>query len=49
MQNNSLSSTVPSFAKVKAYDFDESEESFALYQELSKIAEEIEECRSRNC
>ena len=41
-------SEVPSFARREAYNFEATEESFAVYQELSQIAEEIEECRERN-
>ena len=40
---------VPSFAKRETYNFDATEESLAVYQELNKIAEEIEQCRLRNC
>ena len=29
--------------------FDTSKESFEIYEELSQISEEIEECRSKNC
>lgn len=41
--------SVPSFIKRDAaYDFGASKESFEIYEELNKIAEEIEECRLRN-
>ncbi|MBR0479665.1 hypothetical protein IJJ49_00100 [Candidatus Saccharibacteria bacterium] len=40
---------IPSFAKREAYNFESTKESFEIYQELNKIAEELEECRLRNC
>lgn len=40
---------IPSFAKREVYNFDANKDSFAIYQELSQIAEEIEQCRLRNC
>ena len=48
MQNNSSTYNIPSFAKREAYSFDATEDSFAVYKELSAIAEEIEKCRIRN-
>ena len=39
---------IPSFARKDAYDFDTTTETFAVYQELNQIAEELEQCRSRN-
>ena len=40
---------VPSFAREKSYDFEMTEDSFEVYQELNEIAKEIEKCRLRNC
>ena len=40
---------VPSFMKKEAYNFVEDKASFDIYRELSQIAEEIEECRRKNC
>lgn len=48
MQNNYSVFQIPSFAKSEAYDFDVTKETFEVYKELNAIAEEIEECRSRN-
>ena len=48
MQNNSSAYKIPSFAKREVYDFDTNEDAFAIYKELTAIAEEIEKCRSRN-
>ena len=39
---------VPSFARKEAYNFDSTNETFAVYQELNEIAEELERCRSKN-
>ena len=39
---------IPSFARQKTYDFGTTEETFAVYQELNQIAEELEQCRLRN-
>ena len=39
---------IPSFAKRETYDFGASKESFEIYEELNRIAEEIEACRLRN-
>lgn len=49
MYQNSSVYSVPSFAKVEAYNFDITEESLEIYRELSEISEEIERCRLRNC
>ncbi|MBO7131804.1 hypothetical protein J6V85_00870 [Candidatus Saccharibacteria bacterium] len=40
---------IPSFGKKPAYNFEATDESFKIYQELNSISEEIERCRSRNC
>ena len=40
---------IPSFAKKEVYNFEASDESFTIYRELNQIAEEIEQCRLRNC
>lgn len=40
---------IPSFAKREVYNFESDEDSFAIYRELSQIAEEIERCRLENC
>ena len=48
MQNNSSVFKIPSFAKKEAYNFDATEDTFAVYQELNAIAEEIEKCRLKN-
>lgn len=45
---NNLAFRVPSFERAKAYNFDSTIESFAVYKELSEIAEEIEKCRLKN-
>lgn len=47
IDHNSLLNT-PSFARNEVYDFAVSNESFEIYEELSQIAEEIEQCRSEN-
>ena len=39
---------VPSFARTEAYDFAANPETFEVYRELTKIAEELDKCRSRN-
>lgn len=38
----------PSFARPEAYNFAATQESFAIYQELSQVGEEIEKCRAAN-
>ncbi|MBR3180132.1 hypothetical protein IKF57_01185 [Candidatus Saccharibacteria bacterium] len=48
MSGNSSEFNIPSFARKPAYNFDPKKESLKIYQELSKISEEIEECRQRN-
>lgn len=49
MQKNYSDSQIPSFARESAYDFAvRPDTSYRLYQELSQIAEEIEQCRRRN-
>ncbi len=48
MQNNSSTFKIPSFAKREVYNFDTPKETLEIYKELNAIAEEIEECRSRN-
>ncbi|MDO4746858.1 MAG: hypothetical protein Q4A70_00730 [Candidatus Saccharibacteria bacterium] len=41
---------IPSFARKEAYNFDEATtDSRAVFEELNAIAEEIEQCRLRNC
>lgn len=40
---------IPAFGKRQTVVFDTSKESFEIYEELSQISEEIEECRSKNC
>ena len=40
---------IPSYARQEAYDFDGTKEAFEIYRELNAIAEEIEQCRLRNC
>ena len=40
---------VPSFAKAEAYDFVRRDKNLEIYQELNEIAEEIEQCRLKNC
>lgn len=40
---------IPSFAKREVYDFGATKETFEIYKELNAIAEEIEQCRLRNC
>lgn len=41
---------IPSFAKAEAYNFGIADnDSMTVYQELSAISEEIEQCRLRNC
>lgn len=40
---------VPSFAKREVYNFDANKDTLEIYQELTAISEEIEECRLRNC
>ena len=48
MQDNYLAYKIPSFAKREVYDFDATEDSLAIYKELTAIGEEIEKCRIRN-
>lgn len=40
---------VPAFEQRKAYSFVENNRNSDVYQELNQIAEEIEQCRLRNC
>ena len=41
---------IPSFARKEVYNFDEAtQDTYAVYEELNAIAEEIERCRLRNC
>ena len=40
---------IPSFKKPETYDFDATEKTLLVYQELKEISEEIEKCRLRNC
>ena len=47
MQENSSVFRVPSFAE--AYDFEATKDTLEVYQELTAISEEIEECRSKHC
>ena len=51
MSNNysEQSYNVPSFARQEVYNFDATNDSYEIYQELNAIAKEIEECRLRNC
>lgn len=42
-------SQVPSFARQKTYNFDNTKDTFDVYKELTEISEEIEACRLRNC
>ena len=49
MQENSSVFRVPSFAKCEAYDFEATKDTLEVYQELTAISEEIEECRSKHC
>ena len=39
---------IPSFARQEAYNFEATPETFDIYQELSQIGEEIEQCRLAN-
>ena len=39
---------IPYFTRREAYNFGAKDKSLEIYQELNKIAEEIEECRLRN-
>lgn len=49
MQKNYSDFQIPSFARGTTYDFArQNETSFSLYQELNRLAEEIEACRQRN-
>ena len=54
MRKNYSDSTTPAFERHGVIDFDAGKfepttESLQIYQELSAISEEIEECRKRNC
>lgn len=49
MSKNSTDFQIPTLARLRAYDFEVSENSFQIYQELNQIAEEIDRCRARNC
>lgn len=46
---SSIEYQVPSFGRNKTYNFVEKYLDDNIYSELSQIAEEIEECRLRNC
>ncbi len=48
MQDDCLKFKIPSFAKEEAYDFEAVASSYAVFQELNAIAEEIEKCRSQS-
>ena len=48
MPKNYSDFQIPSFARAEAYNFEATKDSFALYQELNQIAEEIEACRLKN-
>ena len=48
MQKNSSTFNIPSFAKQEAYNFEITQDTLDVYEELNAIAEEIEKCRSRN-
>ena len=47
MQKNYSTFNIPSFARVEVYDFPETEDQL-LFDELSKISEEILKCRQEN-
>lgn len=49
MSENYSEFKVPSFAKREVYNFDANKDTLEIYQELTAISEEIEECRLRNC
>ena len=50
MQENYSEYKVPSFAKIDTYNFaTTSKEDLSVFEELNAIAQEIEECRLRNC
>ena len=50
MDTDKITFRVPSFAKPEAYVFeDTTDDSLAIYRELSEISEEIEKCRLKNC
>lgn len=49
MPENYSEFKVPSFAKREVYNFDANKDTLEIYQELTAISEEIEECRLRNC
>ena len=54
MRKNYSDSMTPAFKRQGVTDFDvekfePTSESLEIYQELSAISEEIEECRKRNC
>ena len=40
---------VPGFKRRESYNFASNASSLDIYKELSQIAEEIEQCRLRNC
>ena len=40
---------VPTLGRPKAYNFEATNETIDIYQELSQISEEIEKCRQENC
>lgn len=48
MQEDYTNFKIPSFAKEQTYNFEMSQQSFTLYQELTHISEEIEKCRLQN-
>lgn len=44
-----IDNRVPSYARHRTYNFEATRESLEVYKELNAIAEEIEQCRLRNC
>ena len=44
-----LDNQIPSYERKKPYSFDTTKKSLEVYRELNAIAEEIEQCRLRNC
>ncbi|MBR5647441.1 hypothetical protein IKW73_00650 [Candidatus Saccharibacteria bacterium] len=49
MQENYSVFKIPNMEPVKADDFESTKQMSDIYIELNQIAEELEECRLRNC
>ena len=48
MSNNYSFFMVPTFEREEVYNFDATDSSMSVFEELNAIAEEIERCRAKN-